>query len=334
MPHSDELLWGAVSDISRFAALLTMAELGLADQLARGPLDAAELAARCGAHAPSLRRVLRELAAMGLVRKAGADSYELTDKGGALRSDAPGSVRSSIRMLGEEGFWYAMGMLPATVRTGSSAFVKRYGHLYDHLARNPASSRLFDEYMTARGLSFTEGLTRRYTFPPNATMVDVAGGKGHILARVLHANPGMRGILFDLEHVAEHARRTLAEQGLAGRAEVAAGDFFAGVPAGGDVYLLASVLHNWDDEDAVRILRNVREAMNPGGRVLILEVVLPDDQEPHLGKDIDLRMLAIFNGGAERSRDEYASLLDRAGLALDHVVEFGAGAGLIEARRL
>ncbi|MFI7697503.1 methyltransferase [Nonomuraea sp. NPDC049480] len=308
-----------------------MAELGLADHLANGPLDTAELARRCGAHAPSLRRVLRELAGMDLVRPAGTDAHDLTAKGTALRSDVPDSVRSSIRMLGEESFWYAIGMLPATVREGSSAFVKRYGHLYDHLAKNPATSSMFDEYMTRRALTFTVALAKRCSFPSTATLVDVAGGKGHILATVLHANPQMRGILFDLEHVAAHAERTLAAEGLSDRTEVVSGDFFASVPPGGDVYLLASVLHNWDDEDAVKIMRNVRRAMNPGGRVLILEVVLPDDETPHLGKDIDLRMLAIFNGGTERSREEYAVLLGQADLTLSDVVELSADASLIEA---
>ncbi|MFB4265733.1 methyltransferase [Nonomuraea sp. GTA35] len=333
MPHSDDLLWGAVGDISRFAALLTMAELGLADHLAQGPLGSAELARRCGAHAPSLRRVLRELASMGVVRVAGPDAYDLTEKGTPLRSDVPDSVRSSIRMLGEESFWYAMGMLPATVRDGGSAFIKRYGPLYDHLAAHPDVSRMFDDYMTARAIPLTEGLAKRYDFPATATVVDVAGGKGHILATILRANPQTRGVLLDLEHVTEHARQTLAAEGLADRAQVVAGDMFAGVPAGGDVYVLASVLHNWDDDDAVRILRNVREAMNHEGRVLILEVVLPDSEEPHLGKDIDMRMLAIFNGGTERSRDEYAAVLDQAGLVLSDVVELGSGANLIEARR-
>ncbi|TYB67261.1 hydroxyneurosporene methyltransferase [Nonomuraea sp. PA05] len=333
MPHSDDLLWGAVGDISRFAALLTMAELNVADHLAHGPLNTADLAERCGAHAPSLRRVLRELAGMGVVTAAGPDAYDLTEKGTALRSDVPDSVRSSIRMLGEESFWYAMGMLPATVREGSSAFIKRYGLIYDHLAGHPDVSRMFDDYMTARAIPFTEGLAKRYTFPATATMVDVAGGKGHILATVLHANPQMRGVLFDLEYVTGHARQTLAAEGLADRVRVVSGDMFAEVPAGGDVYLLASVLHNWDDDDAVRVLRNVREAMNHDGRVLILEVVLPDSEEPHLGKDIDMRMLAIFNGGTERSREEYAAVLDHAGLVISDVVELGAGANLIEARR-
>ncbi|HEX4817804.1 MAG TPA: methyltransferase [Nonomuraea sp.] len=332
MSHSDDLLWGAVGDLSRFAALLTMAELGLADHLAQGPLGTAELARRAGAHAPALRRVLRALAGLGLVRRAGSDAYDLTEKGTALRSDVPGSVRSSIRMLGEESFWYAMGMLPATVRDGGSAFVKRYGHLYDHLAGDPASSRLFDDYMTRRATTFTEGLIKRYPFPATATMVDVAGGKGHILSTVLHANPDLRGVLFDLEHVVPHAAQTLAEEGLSDRVEVVAGDFFAAVPAGADVYLLASVLHNWDDEDAVKILRNVRRAMNADGRVLVLEVVLPDDEAPHLGKDLDLRMLAIFNGGTERSREEYRALLGRAELTVADVIELGAGASLIDAR--
>ncbi|MEV0152089.1 MULTISPECIES: methyltransferase [unclassified Nonomuraea] len=331
MPHSDDLLWDAVSGLSRFAALLTMAELGVADHLAHGPVTTEELAERCGADPHALRRVLRELAGMGLIREAGADGHDLTERGAALRSDAPDSIRSSIRMLGEEGFWYAMGNLPTTVRTGRSAFAAQYGHLYEHLAARPETSRLFDDYMRARAVTFTEGLAKRYDFSRAGTMVDIAGGKGHILATVLQANPGMRGVLFDLEHVAESAREWLGGEGLAGRCDVVAGDFFAEVPAGGDVYLLASVLHNWGDDDAVRILRNVRRAMAPTGRVLLLEVVLPDDEAPHLGKDLDMRMLAIFDGAVERSRQEYAALLDQAGLKLADVVELGAGASLIEA---
>ncbi|MEV0381614.1 methyltransferase [Nonomuraea sp. NPDC050643] len=331
MPSSDSLLWEAVSGISRFAALLTMAELGVADQLARGPLGTEELAARCGAHAPSLRRVLRELESMGVVRPAGPDGYDLTEEGSALRSDVPGSIRSSLRLLGEESFWYAMGKLPDTVREGSSAFIARYGDLYDHLARNPGVSRVFDDYMTTRADVFTRGLVTRYDFTGVETMVDVAGGKGSILATVLGANPGMRGILLDLGHVAAHAEEVLAEAGLADRCEVVAGSFFDSVPAGGDVYLLASVLHNWGHDDAVRILRNVRSAMKPGGRVLVLEVVLPDGAEPHLGKDLDLRMLAIFNGGSERGRAEYATLFAAADLELVEVMELGAGASLLQA---
>lgn len=331
MSHSDDLLWTAVAGLSRFAALLTMAELGVADELAKGALTTPELAERCGADPGALRRVLRELVALGLVRPAGDDRYDLTEKGGALRSDAPDSVRSSIRMLGEEGFWYAMGNLPATVRTGTSAFAARYGHLYQHLAAHPETSLLFDRYMAARAASFTEGLVKHYDFSGIGTLVDVGGGRGHILATVLHANPGLRGVLVDLEHVVEEAGRELEAEGLADRCEAVPGDFFDAVPAGADAYLLGSVLHNWDDGDAVRILRNVRQAMAPGSRVLVLEVVLPDDDAPHLGKDLDMRMLAIFNGGTERSRSEYAHLFGQADLRLNKVIELGTAASLLEA---
>ncbi|MEU4226712.1 methyltransferase [Nonomuraea sp. NPDC026600] len=332
MPHSDGLLWGAIADLSRFAALLTMAELGVADHLADGPLDTDELARRCGAHAPSLRRVLREAAGIGVVRSAGANGYDLTEMGTALRSDVPGSIRTSIRTLGEESFWYAMGNLPDTVRDGSSAFVTKYGNLYERLAANTEMGRMFDTHMATRAIPFTEGLIKRYDFAGVDSLVDVAGGRGHILAAVLHANLDMRGILFDLDRVTDLARELLAVEGLADRCEVVAGDFFASVPAGADAYLLAHILHNWDDGDAVRILRNVRRAMNPGGRVLLLESALPDDDAPHAGKDLDMRMLAIFNGGLERSREEYASLFQQADLELAEVIELDAGASLLEAR--
>ncbi|MFI6602041.1 methyltransferase [Nonomuraea sp. NPDC050536] len=332
MSNTDDLLWGAVADLSRFAALYTMAELGLADHLAQGALGVGELATRCEADPPALRRVLRELAGMGMVRTLGSDRYDLTETGNALRSDAPGSIRSSIRMLGEEGFWYAMGNLPATVRQGRSAFAQRYGPLYEHLAANPETGRIFDEYMLGRAIPFAESLVKRFDFSAVRTLVDVAGGKGHILATVLQAHPEMRGVLFDLEHVVARSGELIAAEGLAERCELVGGDFFASVPSGGDAYLLASVLHNWDDTDSVRILRNVRDAMNPGGRVLLLEAVLPDDDAPHLGKDVDMRMLAIFDGGLERSREEYATLLRQADLELVQVVDLATGSSLIEAR--
>ncbi|MFG1949430.1 methyltransferase [Nonomuraea sp. NPDC048826] len=331
MRHSDDLLWSAVADLSRFAALLTMAELGLADELAHGPLGAADLAGRCEADPDALRRVLRELAAMGLVRRTGDDRYDLTERGTPLRSDVPGSLRSSIQMLGEESLWYAMGNLPATVRAGSSALTARYGLLYDHLAANPETSRLFGEYMATRAIPFIEGLVKGYDFRGVHSLVDVGGGRGHVLAAVLEANPEMRGVLLDREHVIEQARAALAAEGLTDRCELVPGDFFRSVPAGHDAYLLGSVLHNWDDDDAVTILRNVREAMDPAGRVLVLEVVLPEDDAPHLGKDLDMRMLAVFDGGTERSGSEYGALLSRAGLTLSRVVELEGAASLIEA---
>ncbi|SDG57504.1 O-methyltransferase [Sinosporangium album] len=324
-------VWDAVSNLSRFASLSVAAELGCADHLAEGPLPVTELADRCGAHAPSLRRVMRHLASFGVVKRTSTDVYALTEHGTALRSGVPGSRRAAVRMLAEPAFWYSLGMLPNTVKHGRSAFVQRYGPLYRYLAENPLSGRLFDDYMRARAVPFTEGLPRCYDFSGVGSMVDVAGGQGHLLAAVLRANPGMRGVLFELPSVIPGAREALAAEGLAGRVEFTAGDYFDGVPPGADAYLLAAVIHNWDDGDATRILSNVRRAMRDASRLLILEFVLPDDDSPHRGKDVDMRMLALFGDGTERTRSEYGALLDKAGLSLCRVIDLPGEAALIEA---
>ncbi|WP_230984827.1 acetylserotonin O-methyltransferase [Microbispora oryzae] len=324
-----EVINQAISGISRFAAIHTMAELGCADHLAEGPLGVDELALRCGAQPVALGRVLRQLAALGLVRTVDPGVYALTEDGAALRSDVPGSLRSSIRMVGEESFWYALGNLPSTVRRGRPAMVERFGPVYQYLAANPETGRLFDDYMTSRSAPFIEAATA-YDFSGVRTLVDVGGGKGHNLAAIMTVNPELRGILFDQEHVTPGARTALAELG--DRCDVVSGDFFAQVPAGGDAYLLASVIHNWDDDDAVRILTNVRTALAPGGRVLLLELVIPEDDEPHFAKDIDMRMLALLAGGTERTAAEYAALLEKAGLRMTGVVTVPGGASVIEAR--
>ncbi|GIH74926.1 methyltransferase [Planobispora longispora] len=325
-------VWDAIGGVSRFAALAVMAELGCADHLREGPLSTGELAARCGADPSALGRVLRQLASMGIVRTAAPGVYELTEAGATLRSDVPNSLRPAVRMIGEEGFWYGLGALPRTVGTGKSAFVERHGPLYSgYLASNPVAGRLFDDYMVARAWPFAEAVAARYDFSGVRTLVDVAGGKGHVLAAVLKAHSNVRGVLFDLEQVVPGARDFFAQAGLEDRCECVSGDFFASVPAGADAYMLGSVIHNWSDEDAVRILRNVREAMAEDGRVLLVEFVVPDDDSPHVSKDVDIRMLAIFGQGMERSASEYGELLGKAGLRLNRQVELTAGSSIIEA---
>jgi len=330
---TESVIWDAIYGISRFAALAVLAELGCADHLATGPLTVAELAERCRAHTPSLRRVLREAAAMGVVRRVDEDCYELAEAGQPLRSDVPDSARSAVRSVAAEGFWYAMGALPQTVREGGSALVRRYGPIYTYLAENPQVAAVFDDYMAVRARPFAAGLAEHYDFTGVRRLVDVGGGKGQILAAVLHAHPHLRGVLLDLERVVPAARAALAEAGLADRCECVVGDFFTAVPEG-DAHLLANVIHNWNDDDAVRILSNVRAAMPEDGRALILEIVLPDDDTPHVGKDADMRMLALTGEGMERTLTEYRRLLEKSGLALTRVVELPGWAGVLEARRM
>ena len=323
----------AIYEISRFAALATMAELGVADQLGDRALDVNELARRCGAHAPSLRRVLRELAGMGYVQTTGFNSYELTALGRLLRSDVPDSVRAAVRTVAHEAFWYALGALPQTVRSGQSAMAERFGYPYQYLATNPDAAALFDEYMSLRAAPFAGAVAANYDFSGLRRVVDVGGGKGHILAGVLRAFPHLEGELFDLERVVPAGRVALEAARVADRCTFTVGDFFVEVPRGADGYLLANVLHNWSDDDATTILQNVRDAMRPDGRILILEIVLPDDDVPHVGKDGDIRMLALTGEGMERTESEYRALLQRSGLRLQRIIELPAWANLIEATR-
>ncbi|MBG0828469.1 hydroxyneurosporene methyltransferase [Planomonospora sp. ID67723] len=324
-------VWDAIGGVSRFAALATMAELGCADHLAEEPLNVEELARRCGAHAPSLGRVLRQLASMGMVRTVGPGVYELTEAGATLRTDAPASLRPAVRMIAETGFWYGMGTVPRTVREGRSAFVERFGPLYGYLKENPGAGRLFDDYMVARATPFAEAVAGRYDFSGVRTLVDVAGGRGHVLAAVLKRHSNVRGVLFDQEEVVPGARTLMAEAGLEDRCGFVGGDFFVSVPAGADAYMLGSVIHNWSDEDAVRILCNVRDAMAEDGRVLLVEFVVPDDDGRHISKDVDIRMLALFGEGMERSTSEYGELLGKAGLRLSRQIGLTGGSSIIEA---
>jgi hypothetical protein len=328
-----DAVWDAIYGISRFAALATMAELGFADHLRDGPLSADQLAARCEAHPQSVRRVLRELASMGFVRSV-PEGYAVTEVGLTLTDDSPGSVRSAIRLVGEEAYWYGMGKLPETVKSGSSAFATRYGPVYHYLGEHPETAIVFDDFMTRRAIPFASGLAGGYDFTGVRRVVDVGGGRGHILATLLAAYPEMRGVLFDLDRVIPSGRDAMAAAGLADRCEFVVGDFFSQVPVEADVYILSNVIHNWSDEDSIRILSNIRAAMASDGKVLVLEIVLPDDDSPHVGKDADMRMLSLIGEGMERTRTEYQTLLEKSGLTTSAVVELPGWASVIVATPL
>ncbi|WP_214413450.1 methyltransferase [Sphaerisporangium fuscum] len=324
-------IWDVLRGGARLAALQAMVELDCAAHLTGGPLTVPELARACRAHAPSLARLLRALAALGMVRTVAPDTYELTAAGAMLAADAPGSMRTAVLVNTHPSFVYAMTELTETVRTGRSAFVERFGVLYDHLADDPELGHVFNDYMTARATPMAQGVAERYDFSSVGTLADIGGGRGHILAAAMRANPHLRGVLFDLPNVVPDARDAFASWGLDDRCEFVAGDFFSSVPQGADAYLLGSVVHNWDDTDALRILRTVRAAMGEKSRVLLVEIVLPDDDTPHFGKDMDIRMMGLFGQGRERGRAEHAVLLEKAGMTVSDVIALPLEASLIEA---
>ena len=307
--------------VLRYGAIRALVVLGVPEQLRGGPLDVADLASRCGAYAPALGRLLRTAASTGLMRTVAPGTYGLTEEGRALLD---GAELRRLRWTGGAAQWNAIGELTETARTGKSPFTERHGSVYDYLATRPAESAMFDALMEGLYDDLSVKVAAADVFPGTGTVVDVGGGRGTFLAAILRARPGLRGALLELKRSVDEARVYLAAQGVAERAEVVAGDFFAAVPPGAEVYLLAHVLHNWSDEESVEILRVIRRAMAESSRLLVSEIVLPGDDRPHFGKELDIRMLAMFEG-KERTETEFGALLASAGFRLDQVVDLGVG---------
>jgi hypothetical protein len=296
------------------------ARLGLADLLAEGPRPSEELARTVGANAAALRRLLRALVEIGVLLEGEDGRFSLTPLGEHLRQAAPGSLWAAAICAGDT-FYRAWGDLLESVRTGETAFERVFGApMFDYLGRQPELGEIFGRYMTGVSADIAAAVAATHDFSPFRTIVDVGGGHGTLLAAILKANPHAAGILFDLAPVVASARRTLEAQGVSDRCEPVAGDFFEAVPEGGDAYLLKWILHDWDDEQAIRILRNCRRAMGEEARLLIIETVMPERMtQGSAGACLDMHMLAL-TGGWERTESEYRALLARAGLQLSRVV--------------
>jgi hypothetical protein len=319
-------------------ALHVALRLGLPDLLAGGPRPAEGLARDAGADAPSLRRLLRVLAAYGVFREAADGEFALGPLGAALRGGATGSVRDLALMWGDEDYWITWGELERCVRTGRPAAELLFG-AEDAFRRYAADARfgaVFNAGMTALSATTAAAVVAAYDFPGAGLVVDVGGGRGRLIADILRARPRLRGVLLDLPGVVEGAPGLLAEAGVADRCEVVGGDMFAGVPAGGDLYVLSRVVDSFDDARAVAVLANCRRAMDARGRLLLVEPVLPDRigtaAPPDVQEDMlmDLTML-VRTGGRERTEAEYRAFLAAAGLRLERIVPTAASVSLIEA---
>ncbi|THK35328.1 ubiquinone/menaquinone biosynthesis protein [Ensifer sp. MPMI2T] len=307
-------------------ALRVIIELGIPDLLAAGERSVDELAAATQSEADALYRVMRLLAPEGVFREVRPRHFELTELGAALRSDQPGP-RDFVRMINTEAY-LAFEQLLYSVRTGKPAFDKVFGSpRFDWLSEHPEQAALFQRAMVALSQGSNEAVADAYDFGPFTRVVDVGGGHGQLLSAILARNPHLSGVLFDLP-----SGVAAAQQGAGGnlpRTEFVAGDFFESVPSG-DVYVIKKVVHDWDDECAAVVLRNCRKAMQPNGRVLVAETLVPPGDEPNLIKEIDVVMLAI-TGGLERTEAQYASLFDAAGLQLERVIQTRGPISILEA---
>jgi SAM-dependent methyltransferase len=304
------------------------AELGIADLLAQGPQTAGTLAAQTSTHSGALYRVLRALASIGIFTEDAAGRFSLTPLGELLRSDSPLSQRSIAIMMGGE-FHAAWGELLHSVRTGEPGFHKKFGaSFFEYMQEHPDRHDIYDSAMTGVHGGETEPVLEAYDFSAFRTVVDVGGGNGLALATILKRHSAVQGVLFDLPAVADRARSTLSATDVYDRLRIEGGDFFSGVPAGADAYVLRHIIHDWEDRDAIAILDECRKAMAPGGRVLVVEMVIPPANEPGFGKWLDLMMLLV--AGRERTKEEYSCLLSDAGLNMSRVIPTASDVSIIE----
>jgi hypothetical protein len=310
-------------------AIYVAAKLNIADHLASGPRTADELAASTGANSRALYRLLRALASVGIFVEGDQHHFALTPMAECLRSDRPGSARSLAIMRGEWQY-EAWGQLLHSIRTGQSPFEKIHGTpVFDYLSQHPDKGRLFDDAMSGVHGRETTAMLDAYDFTGIGTLADIGGGNGEVLSSILRTHPAMRGILFDLPTVAERTNTNIAAAGLADRCTVVAGSFFESVPPGAHAYLLRHIIHDWDDDRSVTILRNCRKAMSSAGKLLVVEGVIPPGNQPSISKFFDLAMM-VLPGGMERTADEYRRLFETSGFRLRRIVPTRTWISVIE----
>lgn len=311
-------------------SLYAAAKIGIADLLKDGSNSCDELARVTGVDSRSLYRLMRGLASVGVFAEQEPNYFSLTPLADGLRSDIPGSMRASVIMAGEE-YYQAWGKILHSIRTGESAFEQLYGmQLFEYYAQSPESGEIFDEAMKSISTALKVAVVKGYDFSSISKLVDVGGGNGSLLSSILKANPTMQGILFDQASVLEGAKDIIAAAGVTDRCKVVAGDFFKSTPSGGDAYMLKYILHNWNDEQAIAILKNCHSVMPENGKLLVVEQVIPPGNEPFFGKLIDLHMLVAL-GGCERTENEYRELLEASGFHLSKIVPTRSNVSLIEA---
>ena len=327
-PHVQLIQMGTGAWVN--AVVYAAAKIGLADQLAAGSRNAAELAGPMRLHAPSLHRLMRTLASLGILTERDSQRFALTPMGEALKTGAPGSARATVIAFGG-AFWHGWEEIVYSLETGNTGFDKAHGMpLFEYLRQHPAEASDFSEAMVGFHGEEPPAVAQAYDFSGFKNVVDVGGATGNLLAAILSSHAGPRGVLFDMPHVVGDAPALLKARRVEDRVTIEAGDFFETVPAGGDCYLLSHIIHDWNEGRCLTILGHCRKAIKAGGRLLLIEMVLPAGDTPHPGKVLDMVML-VFPGGQERTEAEYGDLLGKAGFQLNRVVPTASAVSVVEA---
>src|SRR5713226_2756255 len=322
-------LFNMISGYKTTQALYVAAKLGIADHLVREPMRVEELAKKVGANSKALFRLMRHLAAVGIFTQGESRKFGLTPLGELLCTDNPESMRYGAIFAGEENY-KATGNLLHSVRTGETAFNHLYGKgHFEYMAEHVDASSTFNKAMAQSLRRVEKNPVESYDYSGRRLVVDVGGGRGDLISSVLVANPAMEGVLFDLAQGSAEARSLLQAKGVEDRCHIKTGSFFDSIPAGGDVYVLSRILHDWPDDKAATILANCRKAIKEDGTLLIRDNVLSDGDV--LGSTLDVTML-IMTGGEERTESEWKDLLHSTGFALTRVYKKEGQLDLLEAK--
>jgi len=311
--------------------LRVAAQLCLADRLVESPKTAEQLAGLTHTHAPALYRLLRSLACNGIFSEDESHRFSLTPLAEPLRSNVPGSVRTSILSFTGDIFVIPWHKLLHCVRSGQPSFDSHFGEpFFDHISKDPEEAAWFSDLLIGMNSADAPAVAAAYDFSSFAKVADIGGATGHILTTVLASHPEPCGIVFDLAHNASGAAELIESRGMSDRVTFVAGSFFESIPSECDLYLMSHVIHDWGEEQCLTILANCRRAMSPGGRLLIIEQVLTEGNSFHPGKMLDMTMLAL-TPGQERTEAEYRELLEKAGFRLEGVIPTNAAVSIVEA---
>lgn len=312
-------------------AVASMAEMGLPDLIATDQSrDVSELARETGTDERTLYRVLRFMSSHGIFAEESGKRFRHSELSQALRTDAEQSFHPAARL--SHRLLRSLTKFDETLRTGESALAHSVGKpLFEFLTENPEEAALFDQAMPSFHAGETEAMLDAYDFSGIGTLADIGGGGGSLLAVTLQRHPTLQGILFDLGHVIGRAKENMAAAGVVDRCRLIEGSFFDSIPAGADAYLMRHIIHDWTDEQSIAILENCRKVIKKDGRVLLVEAVVAEDDEPSQAKEMDISML-LYPGGAERTAREYDALFEKSGFRLEGVTPTKSMVSVVEGR--
>ena len=307
-------------------------QLNIPDLIGHGIVSVEKLAEQVGVDEKALYRMLRALTCAGVLEEVSSRHFSNTEMSHCLRNDSPHSMKALFQLTGEDWKWKSWGQLDKIIRQGKFVLDDLYGYqsIFEYFAAEPERGAIFDEAMSRHAIVVHAASIDVYDFSNAKIVVDVGGGEGTFLTELLSRYSEMAGILFDQKHIVEKAHQIFAQAGVEHRVSMEAGNFFERVPEGGDLYVFGMIMHNWGDEDCIRILSNVRQVLKPTSKVVLLEYVIPEGNEPHFAKILDIEMLITYREGRERTEKEFREIFEAAGLTLTRIIPTFCGSSVVE----